>query len=197
MKAPLLLILGAASSHAAVFTVSLSGDNDFTLYTGNASGSSLTEHVNQVTDWNFATNGSFSSNDSHIYVSVVNWGGPGNFHGFINGVDITTVPWETTGNILPQISNFVSHPSFNPIVSDIEAIATNETFSPAFAVNTTVIGVPGASSGLFVQSGFTGQVFRTSVENFGVTVSAVPEPSSAVALAGLLASSLLLRRRNA
>lgn len=95
-----------ALSGAAVYTYSMSSDNDMTFYTGNSTGTVLTEHFNQTAVWSTVISGSLTSFDDYIYVVGMNFGGPGSFAGFINGVDVSTLPWETTINVSGAITGY-------------------------------------------------------------------------------------------
>ena len=87
---PIVFLAAVSSAQAAVYSYNVSADNDMTLYTGNITGSSLTQHVVQNAGWATANVGSFTSTDNYVYVVGMNFGSVGSFAGFINTIDIST-----------------------------------------------------------------------------------------------------------
>ncbi len=178
-----------AISNAAVYNYNMSADNDMTFYTGNSTGTLLTEHFNQTAAWSTPITGSLTSFDDYLYVVGMNFGSVGSFAGFINGIDITTVPWETTIDVSGALTGYTgSSTLYNPAIADVAGQIMIQPFSPAVLTGSLAgVGIPGVADSIDIPGSGSAQIYRVAVNN-------IPEPSSALlgAAAGLL---FLFRRR--
>lgn len=193
-----LSLLSAASVSAATINYNFSVDNDNSIYTGNASGTSLSLVSHSSNGWVTPESGTLSTTDQYLYVWAANYGGPGSIAGFIDGVDLSTLPWERTGEISSQLTSYAQNVSFTPLQSDIQNIIANETFAPAPLATFTPnmfngVSVAGVSGALNIERS-SAFVYRLQIND---SSSAVPEPSSTLALGALTLLGLTSRRRRA
>ena len=177
-----------ALSNAAVYTYNMSADNDMTFYTGNSTGTVLTEHFNQTARWATPITGTLTSFDDYIYVVGMNFGGPGSFAGYINGIDVSTLPWETTINVAGALTGYTgSSTLYNPPIPDVAGQILIQPFSPAVLTGSLAgVGIPGVANSIDIAGAGTAQIFR-------LDVNSIPEPSTT--LLGAAAGMLCLFRR--
>ena len=194
-----LLGLLCGASQAATYNYNLSSDNDYALYSSTGFGggiSNVVQHAQQDIEWFTPTSGSFITVGDYIHVIAMNYDSLGAFGGLINGFDISTIPWEVTGNTEAFLTGYPSSPSnnsdeiFNPEINNATMLMQilNFTGPAPLTGSTTGVSVSGVSNALDIPNSSV-VIFRTEAANF-----AVPEPSSALLL-GLSGFSILFRRR--
>jgi len=192
---PLILLTSVSSLHAAVYNYNVSADNDMALYTGNATGSSLVQYVEQTGSWEVPNVGTFVSSDDYVYVVGMNFTLQASFAGFINTIDLSTVAWEVSSDISGSLTGFAGDSTaFNPLISEISALIATETYTPASLTGDTVtgVGIAGVANTVEIPDGNqTAYIFRTLSTNI------VPEPSTTLLGFGTAAFALFRRRRNA
>jgi len=197
-----LSILGAAcltsSAQAALYTYSLSGDDDLAIFTGNSTGSSLTEHANASGGWTVPISGSFNSNEDYFYITLHNYFSDGNIAGFINGVEVTSLTWERTGDVRAPLgysagATLSGNVAYTPPVASVQGVIGANPFSSLATNTTSLTGVsaPGATGSVNGPAAGQTYVYRTPT-----SALPVPEPSAAI-LGALAGMSCLLRRRRA
>jgi len=188
---PLLILASVASAQAAVYNYNMSSDNDMTLYSGNITGSSLTEHFNQTAGWATPNVGSATSTEDFIYVVAMNFGSVGSFAGFINTIDLSTVPWEISSDISGSLTGYTgSSTLFNPSISEVSTLIGTETFTPASLTGSLAgVGIAGVSDAVDVPGFTSAFIYRTEASNL------VPEPSTTLLGFGAVSLVLLRRRR--
>ncbi len=183
----------------------MTADNEFWLYSGNATGSSLTLQ-GEGHNWGTAFSFSFNVNPGdYLYVAAKDWGGPQSWQGAFttpNGALYSnTASWTfivapngDTGQAAVQ-SNIGAGGWANPVAQT--AYNAWPWGAPVGNVNANWIWHDnlGLANGWNEQSSSDGTsgIFRSAQ-----AVSAVPEPSSyAMMLGGLGLVALLRRRKNA
>ncbi|MDA7881909.1 PEP-CTERM sorting domain-containing protein [Akkermansiaceae bacterium] len=189
-----LILVSASSLQAALYNYNMSTDNDMTLYTDSIAGLSLTEHFNQTADWEVANVGSFNTNDDYIYLIGMNFTNVGSFAGFINNIDLSTVPWEISSDVSGSLTGYTGTlTSFNPLIAEVSALIGTETFAPAALTGDTVtgVGIAGVADAIDIPGNNSAYLFRTAASNV------VPEPSTSLLGLGAAALALLRRRRMA
>lgn len=190
---PSLIFASVASVQAVVYSHNMSSDNDMTLYSGNFIGSSLGEHFNQTASWGTPNVGSVSSTENYIYVVAMNYGSVGSFAGFINTVDISTVPWEISSDISGALTGYTgSSTAFNPLIAEVSAIIPTQLFTPASNTGSLAgVGIGGVADAVDVPGFTSAFIYRTEASNF----DPVPEPSTTLLGFGAVTLTLLRRRR--
>ncbi len=161
-----------------------------TLYSGNFIGSSLSEHFNQTASWSTPNVGSVTSTENYIYVVAMNYGSVGSFAGFINTIDISTVPWDISSDVSGSLTGYTgSSTTFNPLIGEVSTLIGTETFTPAALTGSLAgVGIGGVVDSVDVPGFTSAFIYRTDASNFNV-----PEPSTT--LLGFGAASLVLFRR--
>lgn len=187
---PSLLLASVSCLQAAVYSYNMSADNDMTLYSGNITGSSLTEHFNQTAGWGTPNTGSFISTDDYIYVVGMNFGSVGSFAGFINTIDVSTVPWTISSDVSGSLTGYTgSSTAYNPLTAAISTLIGTETFTPAALTGSLAgVGIGGVADSVDIPGSSSAFIYRTDASNF-----AVPEPSTT--FLGVSATVLALFRR--
>jgi hypothetical protein len=189
---PSLVLASVSSLQAAVYNYNMSADNDMTLYSGNITGSSLTEHFNQTAGWGTPNVGSFVSTDNYLYLVGMNFTSVGSFAGFINTIDISTVPWDISSGVSGSLTGYTgSSTAFNPLISEVSSLIGTETFTPAALTGSLVgVGIAGVADSIDIPSSSSAFIYRTDASNFSI-----PEPSTTLLGFGAATLALLRRRR--
>lgn len=189
---PSLILASVSSLQAAVYNYNMSADNDMTLYSGNLTGSSLTEHFNQTAGWGTPNVGSFTSTEDYIYVVGMNFGGPGSFAGFINTIDISTIPWDISSNVSGSLTGYTgSSTAFNPLTPEVSTLIGTETFTLAALTGSLAgVGIGGVADSVDIPGFDSAFIYRTDASNFNV-----PEPSTTLLGFGAATLALFRRRR--
>lgn len=186
-----LILASVTSIQAATYTYNMSADNDMTLYSSNLTGTTLTEHFNQTAGWGTPNTGSFVSFEDYVYVVGMNFGSVGSFAGFINTIDVSTVPWELSSDVGSSLTGYPGGgTSYNPLLAEVATLISTEIFTPATVYTGGAgIGIAGVTNGITISGGNSAFIYRTPVTNF----ENVPEPSTV--LLGFGAATLMLFRR--
>lgn len=189
---PLLILTSAASLQAAVYNYNMSADNDMTLYSGNITGSSLTQHMVQSAGWGTPNVGSFVSTENYIYVVGMNFGSVGSFAGYINTIDVSTVPWDISSDVSGSLTGYTgSSTAFNPLIPEVSTLIGTETFTPAALTGSLAgVGIGGVSNAVDIPGFSSAFIYRTDASNFPV-----PEPSTTLLGFGAAALAIFRRRR--
>lgn len=189
---PSLILVSASCLHGAVYSYNMSADNDMTLYTGNITGSSLTEHFNQTAGWGTPNTGSFVSTDPYVYVVGMNFGSIGSFAGTINIIDISTIPWDVTTDVSGALTVYTGTTEiYNPAISEVSTLIGTETFSPAALTGSLAgVGIAGVSDSVDITGFSSAFIYRTEAGNVSV-----PEPSTALLGFAAVALGVFRRRR--
>lgn len=187
---PSLILASVTSLQAAVYNYNMSADNDMPLYTGNITGSSLTQHMVQSTGWATPNVGSFTSTDNYIYVVGMNFGSVGSFAGFINTIDVSTVPWDISTNVSGSLTGYTGFSeAYNPLIGEVSTLIGTTTFSPASLTGSLAgVGIGGVADSVDIPGFSSAFIYRTDASNF-----AIPETSTA--LLGFAATALVCFRR--
>jgi hypothetical protein len=160
----------------------LTADNEYSLYTGNATGSNLVL-VGSGNSWPVAQTFYFNSSPGdYLYVAATNWGGPRGWQGAFN---------TPVGTIYTDSSSWVVTPVSSLNVTAAVIAAANWT--PTNELNTYGWGSPvGNPNAQWIWgSGTDTALFRTAS-----VVAAVPEPETyAMMLAGLGLLGFMARRK--
>ena len=183
----------------------LSADNDLAIFSGDASGTALTEIYQNDTAWN--ANNSFTFTPpatGYIYVAAMNFGGVGGFSGGLNGTNIINLDWEYVDLNTADFTLFptANDETYDVIETDFESALTSVTWLDASTVvraaGTVTAGVIDETGAVntsathyIVPDAFSIRAFRIGVDDIP---AAVPEPSS-TSLLMISMGSLLLRRR--
>jgi len=187
----LALAFSGMASAATNSAGTLTADNEFWLYSGNATGSSL-QAIGHGNNWGTAYSFNFSVNPGdYLYVMAWDWGQPHAWQGKF------TTP---VGTVYSNAANWVaSATSSTTVNAAVIGSAAWGGINTELAYNSSPWGAkvndPGAkwiwSSGAY--SADTMVLFRTAAP-----VAAIPEPESyALLLAGLGLVGVMARRRRA
>lgn len=188
---PLFILAAASSVQAAVYNYNMSADNDMTLYTGNLTGSSLTQHMVQSAGWGTPNVGTFTSTDPYVYVVGMNFGSIGSFAGFINTIDVSTIPWDISSDVSGSLTGYTgSSEAFNPLIGEVSTLIGTETFTPAALTGSLAgVGIGGVADSVDIPGFSSAFIYRTNASNL------IPEPSTALLSFGAVTLALFRRRR--
>lgn len=189
---PSLLLVSITSVQAAVYSYNMSADNDMTLYSGDITGTTLISHFDQSAGWATPNTGSFTSTEDYIYVVGMNFGSVGSFAGFINTIDVSTVPWEISSDVSGSLTGYTgSSTAFTPLTSEVSTLIGTETFGPAALTGSLAgVGIAGVADAVDIPGFSSAYIYRTEAANFPV-----PEPSTTFLGVSAAALALLRRRR--
>jgi len=181
-----LMSIGSANASLITFEMSIVADNDFAVFSGDATNINNILYQNNV-GWgaqigNLSTlSFTLAAGDNKFYVLGMGGGGQEDISGLINGVNMTSVSVSMSSNLTSYLSGYnasaVAAGTYNASLTDVQNAFSNVSWSDAASnLNTTqtVIQRAGYGSG-FAFSNLNAHLFSFDAVDVGVQV---PEPST-------------------
>jgi hypothetical protein len=192
----------AAQAQSSLVSYLLDADNDMALYVGNADATIFRQVVDKTTGWSTALSGSFTLNagEDYFYMVSLNYGGPGDIGGFLNGVSLVDMGNWYSKDVTGQITGFpnTEDPTFTPDTEEIRVLVSTGGFTSA----SPSIGWGTCSPILGTETfetpyGNSATVYRQSVAAANAAPAAAPEPGTLALLVmgGIGMTGMVARKR--
>ena len=113
------------------------------------------------------------------------------FAGFINTIDISTIPWDISSDVSGSLTGYTgTTESYNPVLSEVSTLIGTETFTPAALTGSLAgVGIGGVADSVDIPGFSSAFIYRTNASNL------ISEPSTALLSFAAITLALFRRRR--